>query len=474
MELLRDAVLAFNYFILAYVIYCLSMEIIQTVTAIVLSYKEAIHARALVTETRHTKGELIPISIIAPAHNESPIVLEALRSFLNLRYPVYEVVLVNDGSTDDTLEKIIKAYDLQKSAYPVRIQVPCATIRGVYRNPAYPNLVVVDKESAGNKADASNAGINVSRYPYVVAIDVDCLLDEDSLIWISRSFMANQNVKAVGGIIQLSNGNTIQNGRIVGETKLPKSRLARFQVVEYFRSFLVGRVFWSKINALMIISGAFGAFEKDVMIKVGGYSQNTAGEDMELVVKIHRYMKEHKKKYKIIFTPQAVCWTQVPEKLKDFNRQRRRWGVGNMQVIHRHKDMLFNPKYGTVGMIAMPYYLLYEYLGAGVVLLGILIIPLNIYFGLIVPFQIILLAVTAILTGIIMSVGALIVNTNVIIRNFSMKEFFHLIWYCVLENFTYRPYLFLLRVQVLFGYKRYLHVWDSITRKGFKESSTNL
>ncbi len=470
MEILRTILMGFSYFILGYAIYCVLMESIQTLVALVISHRETRLVQSILDETTLETPELVPISIIAPARNESAVVLESLNSFLSLNYPVFEVVLINDGSTDDTLEKVIKEYRLQKSNYPVRIQVPCATIRGIYLNPEFPNLVVVDKESAGNKADASNAGINVSRYPYFVGMDVDCLLDEDSLVWISRHFMANQNVKAVGGVMRLSNGNTIQNGRIVGQAELSKKSLVRYQTVEYFRSFLVGRVFWSSINALMIISGAFGAFEKETAIAVGGYSLRTAGEDMDLVVKIHQYMKKKKKKYKIIFSPKAICWTQAPETLKDFKRQRRRWAVGNMQVVHRYKSMLFNPKYGTVGLVAMPYYLLYEYLGPAFVLLGILIIPLNIYFQIVTWQQIILLLFTAILIGIIMSLGALIVNTNLLIRTLSMRDFMILIGYCFLENFTFRPYNLFLRISVLFRYKKYLHVWDNITRQSYEDT----
>lgn len=456
--------MGFNYFILAYALYCLTMEIVQTVTAMILSYRDARRAKVLASETRTKNPELVPISIIVPAHNESLVILKALQSFFALRYSTYEVVLVNDGSTDDTLEKVIKAYSLEKSPFPVHMQVPSATIRGVYRNPKYPKLVVVDKESAGNKADASNAGINVSRYPYFVSIDADCLLDEDSLTWISHSFMADRSTKAVGGIIRLNNGAVVKDGHIVNMVTLPKSKLARFQIVEYFRCFLVGRVFWSEVNALMIISGAFGAFEKECAVAVGGYSQKTAGEDMDMVVKIHRHMRNKREKYKIVFSPYAVCWTQAPETLQDFMRQRRRWSVGNMQVIHRHKDMLFNPKYGIIGILAMPYYLLYEYLGAAILFVGILSTPLNIYFELVTMKQVLLLAIIAILMGIVMSLGALIVNTNVARRSISLKDFMTLIGYCVLENFTYRPFLAILRLQALFGYKKYLHVWDHITR----------
>ena len=471
MEILRLFVIGFSYFILVYAVASFMIELVQIITAIFLSYREERRVRAVQSEVGQKAPELVPISIIAPAHNESAVVLDSLQSFLNLRYPVYEVVLVNDGSTDDTLEKVIKEYGLQKSVFPVRKQVPCAKIRGVYHNPEFPNLVVVDKESAGNKADASNAGINVSSYPYFVALDVDCLLDEDSLIWISRGFMANQRVKAIGGMIRLSNGNTILDGRVVGKLQLPKNWLARFQIVEYFRSFLVGRMFWSKINALLIISGAFGAFEKETVIEVGGYTLKTAGEDMDLVVKIHRHMTKSKKKYKIVFSPQAVCWTQAPENLQNFNRQRRRWGVGNMQVIRRYKEILWNPKYGTKGLIAMPYYLLYEYLGGAVLLLGILVTPLNIYFGLLTVRQIFLLMIVAILLGIITSLGALIANTKLAFRDYSFHDFMILIGCCILENFIYRPYNFLIRIQVLFRYKKYLHVWDSISRQSFDEMS---
>lgn len=472
MEILRVITIGFNFFILIYALCSALMELTQTIVALVEAYRESRIVRVLASQSQINMPELTPFSIIVPAHNESVVVLESLRSFLGINYPAFEVVLVNDGSTDDTLEKVIKEYGLTKSPYPVQIQVPCATIRGSYSSPEFPNLIVVDKESAGNKGDASNAGINASRYPYFVGVDADSLLDKDSLFWISRQFMEDRNVKAVGGAIRLSNGKTIKGGR-VPKWQLPKSKLARFQIIEYYRSFLVGRIFWSKINALMIISGACGAFEKKTVINVGGYTQKTAGEDMDLVVKIHRYMKKTKQKYKIVFSPHAICWTQVPENMRDFNRQRRRWGVGNMQVIHRYFGMMLNPKYGTVGLIALPYYLLYEYLSVAIVLLGVLFIPLNIYFGLVILPQIFLLLIFAMILGIITSVGSLIVNTIVTVNDFSKKDFLKLVAYCILENFTFRPYVFLLRLQALFGYTKYLHVWDSITRKAFDKVSDN-
>lgn len=471
MEILRIITMGFNFFILIYAIYCALIELIQLVVALIESHREAKIVHVLASKTRKNMPELVPFSIIAPAHNESVVVLDALRSFLNLNYPVYEVVLVNDGSTDDTLEKVIEEYQLTKSPYPVQMQVPCATIRGVYSNPEFPNLVVVDKESAGNKADASNAGINVSRYPYYIGVDVDSLLDEDSLFWFSRPFMENRHVKAVGGAIRLSNGMVIKDGQVGSELRLPNAKLSRFQMGEYSRSFLVGRIFWSKINSLMIISGACGAFEKKTVIQVGGYTPKTAGEDMDLVVKIHRYMRKTKQKYRIMFSPHAICWTQVPEQRRDFNRQRRRWGVGNMQVIHRNIRMMLNPKYGTVGMVGMPHYLMYEYLGVVVALLGILFIPLNLHFGLVTPPQIVLLAISATLFGITISLGALIVDTVVTIKHVSKKDFLRLIAYCILENFSFRPYVLFLRLQALFGYKKYLHVWDSITRTSFVDET---
>ena len=468
MEILHMIVLGFSYFILVYALYCIFFEVAQTTVAIICSYKESRHSQSLLDEVWEKTPALVPISIIAPARNESAVVLESLESFLSLNYPIFEVVLVNDDSSDDTLEKTIKKYNLQKSSFPVRIQVPCAEIRGVYYNPDYPNLVVVDKESGGSKADASNAGVNVSKYPYFVGIDVDCLLDEDSLVLIARQFMADQKIKAIGGTMRLSNGNNIKNGRIGSDMKLSKKSLVRFQTVEYFRSFMVGRIFWSSIGAPIIISGAFGAFEKKTVIEVGGYTLEAVGEDMDLVVKIHRYMKRKREKYKIIFSPKAVAWTQAPETMKDFNRQRRRWAVGNMQVIHRYKDMLFNPRYGVVGLVAMPFYLIYEYLGPAIVLVGLMFTPLNIYFSLLTTFQIFLLFCTAILIGVIMSLGALIVNNKITIKRLSMKDFLILIMYCFLENFTYRPFFFMLRLQALFGYKKYLHVWDSIKRQSFE------
>ena len=467
MQILYFFVKGFSIFILCYAVLIIIIDIVQLFSAIIISYRIKRIQRSTIPDVWTDTVERVPISIIVPARNESTVILESLSNFLSLSYPVFEVVMINDDSSDDTLAKVVKAYDLKWSIPPIDLQVPCAEIRGIYRNEKHPKLVVVDKKSGGAKADASNAGINVSKYPYFLGVDADCMLDEDSLMIISRNFMMNSNVKAVGGMIRLTNGRQVKNKRIVMENELSKKHLVRFQTLEYYRSFLVGRMLWSDLNALTLISGAFGVFEKKTVIAVGGYSLNSAGEDMELIVKIHHHMRRTRQKYEIRFSPQSLCWTQVPETLRDFTRQRRRWAVGLIQVIHRYKGMLFNPRYGLVGTIVMPYHLLYEYLNPIITVVGILLTPLTVSLDIISLKQVGILFVVASLLGVIMSIGSVIVNEKISPVEKNLRDYLVLIQYSFIDVFFFRPLTFMIRLQATIGYNRYVHVWDSITRQSF-------
>jgi cellulose synthase/poly-beta-1,6-N-acetylglucosamine synthase-like glycosyltransferase len=324
------------------------------------------------------------ISVIAPAYNESLNIVENVRSLLSTHYVNYDVIIVNDGSKDDSLEKLIKAYNLVKVEYLIHEKIPMKPLReGVFKstNPAFDKLIVVDKENGG-KADALNCGINISKSKYLACIDVDCLLLEDSLQRMVKPFLeyTDRRVIASGGVIRIANSCKIENGKLL-EVNYPEKWIERAQTLEYLRSFLLGRMAWARLNGLLVISGAFGLFDKEIAIEVGGYDTKTVGEDMEIIVRMRKYMEERKLKYKVAYIPDPLCWTEAPDNYKIFISQRNRWTRGTIETLKMHKEIGMNPKYGILGMLSFPYWFVFERLAPIIEVLGM------IYFGFLVVFS---------------------------------------------------------------------------------------
>ena len=284
-------------------------------------------------------------------------------------------MIINDGSKDDSLEKLIEAYDLEKIEFVINEQIKTKPLRsGVYKskNPAFEKLMVVDKENGG-KADALNMGLNMSKSKYVACIDVDCLLLEDALQKMIKPFLevTDATVIATGGVIRIANSCSIKNGKLI-DVNLPKNRLVQAQILEYLRAFLLGRMAWSRLNGLLVISGAFGIFDKQIAIEVGGYDTNTVGEDMEIIVRMRRYMEEQGRKYKVSYIPDPLCWTEAPDSYKIFISQRNRWTRGTIETLRKHRKIGFNRKYGTFGLISYPYWLIFERLAPIIEVVGII------------------------------------------------------------------------------------------------------
>lgn len=324
------------------------------------------------------------ISIIAPAYNESLNIIENVRSLLSSHYANYDVIIVNDGSHDNSLEKLIETYDLVKINFLINQQIPTQPLRkGVYKstNPAFEKLIVVDKENGG-KADALNMGLNISESQYVACIDVDCLLLEDALQKMVMPFLDTKDKKviATGGVIRIANSCIIREGKLI-DVNMPGKWIVKGQIVEYIRSFLLGRMAWSRLNGLLVISGAFGLFDRKIAIEVGGYDTNTVGEDMEIIVRMRRVMEEKKEKYKVAYIPDPLCWTEAPDNYKIFISQRNRWTRGTIETLRKHRKLMLNPKYKSLGIISYPYWLLYERLAPIIEIIGIL------YFSVLIALQ---------------------------------------------------------------------------------------
>ena len=323
------------------------------------------------------------ITIIAPAFNEGNTIIENIKSLLSIHYTNFEVVIVNDGSADDSLNKIVTFYQLEKVDFYIDNVIPTKSIRGIYKstNKAYSKLIVIDKVNGG-KADSLNCGINFSNKQYFAAIDVDCILEEDAILKMIKPFIEDNRYRviAIGGVIRVANSCKVKEGKIV-EINLPDNLLARFQVLEYNRAFLMGRLAWSRINGLLLISGAFGIFDREIVLKAGGYDIHTVGEDMELIVRMRRFMIENKLSYRVIYIPDPLCWTVVPEKLKILSRQRNRWTRGTMETLFKHISLFMNTKYGNLGMVGHPYWFFFEWLAPIFEFLGIFYFILVLAFG---------------------------------------------------------------------------------------------
>ncbi|HEY5494771.1 MAG TPA: glycosyltransferase [Candidatus Anoxymicrobiaceae bacterium] len=410
------------------------------------------------------------VSVIIPAYNEAAGIVESVRAALMLKYPRFEVVAVNDGSTDATIAALVLAYDLRQVTKVVERPVPCADIVGVYISTVHDNLIVIDKEHGG-KADTLNAGINVSRGDIIVTVDADSLIEPDALLKIARPFLERPGeTVAVGGVVRVLNGCTVREGHVT-EVRLPHGFWANVQIIEYLRAFLGARMGWATINSLLVVPGAFGAFDRDALIQVGGYNRDTVGEDMELIMRMHQYFRKARRKYHIWFIPDPVCWTQVPVKIKQVASQRDRWQRGMIESLRAHETMLFNPVYGTVGMLSMPFYFFFEMLGPVVELLGYAVIVLAQAFGFLgLKFLWLFLSV-AVLYGIIVSLLGIALE-GVALQHFPrVRSLAKMTFYAVLENLGYRQVNTWWRTKAYVTYYTRKTKWGDMERQAYSGAS---
>jgi cellulose synthase/poly-beta-1,6-N-acetylglucosamine synthase-like glycosyltransferase len=409
------------------------------------------------------------VSIVAPAHNEEATLSESVQALLLVNYPEFEVIVVNDGSTDGTLAAGTRAFELVRAPIRHAQPIPTQPVRGIYLSLVNPGLVMIDKVNGG-KADAINAGINAARYPIVCVIDADSLLEEHSLSRAVLPFIEDPDTIAAGGIVRIANGCRVERGRVT-EVRLPRSHLAMFQTVEYLRAFLAGRVAQSAVNGLLIISGAFGLFKRDALIEVGGFRADTIGEDMEVVTRLHRIYRERKRRFRIVFQPEPTCWTEAPETVRMLARQRNRWQRGTLQVLGFHSRMLFNPRYGVIGLLAMPYYFVFEAIGPIIEVTGYVLTVVALAFGLLDWRFAELFFLAAIVYGALLSVAAIALEELSFRRYPKATDLLRLAAYGVLENFGYRQIATCWRIVGVIDYFRGRKGWGTMKRKGFSRAA---
>ncbi|MCM4167210.1 Undecaprenyl-phosphate 4-deoxy-4-formamido-L-arabinose transferase [Arenibacter antarcticus] len=417
-------------------------------------------------------SHLPKISVLAPAYNEEANVIENVRSLLTLDYPSFEIVIINDGSSDNTLQSLISTFDLYLDEVLYFSHINTKNVRGIYssKHQAYKNLKVVDKENGG-KADALNTGVNCCSHDIICCIDVDCILERDALLKLVKPFLNNdKKVIASGGIIRVANSCIIEDGRII-KVRLPDTFLARAQILEYFRAFLMGRMAWSRVDGLLLISGAFGMFDKNTVIESGGYNPNTVGEDMELLVRMRRLMRDKNIPYTVSFVPDPLCWTEVPQSWKVLYRQRNRWTRGTIETLSLHKKLLFNPKYGVLGMLSTPYWMFFEWFAPIIEFIGIIFLFFMFIFGQLNG------QVFLIFFGVVYTFSILFSTTALFFEEYSFQQYkkpkymIRLLRTALLEPILYHPFVMWAAVKGNIDLILGKTSWGQMTRTGLSNPS---
>ena len=464
-ELIRDA----NFAILVYFLALNSFYALLLVLSIPEIWEQTRLAEDEDFQRLMQSDALPPITILVPAYNEQKTIEASVTAILALHYRNYEVVVVNDGSSDATLEALRHAFDLYEVPRTYPETIPTKPLRALYRSRARTKLVVIDKENGG-KADSLNAAINASRFPLVIAVDADTLIESDALLRLTRPFLLGRRIAAVGGTVRVANGCVVKHGQVL-DARVPRRLLPGVQVVEYLRAFLFGRLGWNRLGGNLIISGAFGLFRKDHLLAVGGYDATSIVEDLDLVVRLHRYLRSRKVRYEIPFIPDPVAWTEVPESLRVLASQRGRWQRGLVAAMWQYRGMLFNPRYGRVGLIAVPFYTFGEMLAPLVEVFGYVVTVAGLALGVLNVSFALLFVMVAWGYGMLLSLWAVALEEVSFHRYRRLGDLVRLVLFATLENFGYHQCGVWWRLRAFFTRRGRKHVWGEMTRRGFETAT---
>lgn len=455
-------------------VYYLVSNLINLALLVVAIHKNTLHRHRLAglrLEGLRSSPFTPPISLVVPARNEELCIVANVGSLLRLDYPELEVIVVNDESSDNTMERLLESFGLRRAPILYVAEIETAAVNAIYRSATHPRLLVLDKRSAGCKADAINAGINAASSPYVCVVDADSILEKSSLSHIMAGIISDpERVVAVGGIVRILNGSKVQ-GAELKEVHLPRTHIEMLQIIEYLRAFLVGREAWAAFNLLPIISGAFGIFRRDLLLKINGFRADAVGEDFDLIVRLHRYLHEHKFDYHINFIPDPTCWTEAPSDYTSLGRQRARWHKGLLDTLWSTRDMLFRKQYGRIGWITLPYMWLFECLSPLIELLGYVTIVLALLLGCLSQHFFLEFLLFGYAFATLISVGSVLLEEMNYRRYSSWSEVAWLLIYCLFEHFPYRQMTMFWRLRGMWEYLRGDLSWHQVKRTGASTSA---
>ena len=426
------------------------------------------YAKNIIQDSPYTPG----VSIVAPAYNEEKTIVDNVNSLLSQDYPIFEVVIVNDGSKDKTLEKLISQFNMVEVPYQYIERIPTRPFKRLFmsENEAYSKLIVVDKENGGTKADAVNAGLNVANYEYFINTDVDCILSRDAILQCMLPVLRSANVIAVSGIMAISNGCKVENGQIT-DAAPPRTPIPLFQSLEYMRSFLIGKMGWTALNGMPNVSGGYGLFNRDICIEAGGYSHDSFAEDMDVLWRMITYCCDYKLKYKVVQIPHTCCWTEGPPNVMILSRQRTRWGRGLLQTFARHKKMIFNPKYKQHGLLTIPYMLIFELLAPVIEMIGLFALIYLAFTGG-VNWNTAIFIFGAVFTfNILVSFAVMLYDWLIGCSFKHMGSYARLMFASIFEPFIYHPLIVFFSLTCYFNYIINKKAkWGTMTRQGFGQN----
>jgi len=458
----------FDYFNAIILLYFVTTNIVYMGLMILSLYAVSLHARmaaksgyADIADSPVTP----PVALIIPSYNEADAIVQTVSSVLALTYPEKEVIVVDDGSSDDTIERLIEHFELMRMDLIYREEVPCKAPFAFYFNPERPELLVVSKPNGG-KSDALNAGINIARSPYFCTVDADSLIEHDALLRLMAPVVHSpHNTVVSGGVVRIANGCTFVDGKLQ-HVDLPKTWLERCQVVEYIRTFLFGRPGWNFLHATFITSGAFCLLHRESVVLCGGFSTDTVTEDIDIIAELHRHLKKKKWDYRMVFTTDPICWTEAPKKVGMLARQRRRWQLGLMQTVMKHDDMIFSPRYRMLGLLSMPFHAYVEAIGCVVEATGTILIPLSFLVGAMPLSLFIMIMALAVGYGTLFSLGSVLLEESTLRRYPELRHVGVLLLYSFVENLGYRQMITFFRAQGVLQYFRGKQTWEAVEHKG--------
>lgn len=412
------------------------------------------------------------VTFIVPAHNEEITIVESVYSFLETKYQNIQVVVIDDGSSDHTSQNLINEFEMIPASIKRHSQLSPSKNHTIFKSTIYSNLLLV-KRLNGGKAAAINLGLDYANTPYVCTVDADTIVEKDALTKAIRPFLLHKDsLLGVAGTLRIANGaRLLHRGSVEGH--LGGSNLVLFQVLEYIRAFYIGRIGWDHFDGTTLLSGAFSVFKREPLVEIGGFDPTSITEDLEVTIRLRNHFGNSRKgpRFKVIGEP--VAWTQAPETLGDLRRQRIRWQRGLVSVLRNNWKLFLNPRYGVVGLFAIPYMVLFEWLGPFFEVAGYAVVLLGLYHQVIL-FDIFL---SFFFGGLAYSILLTLLSIHVEESNYARHPNFKRDWTmflfaAIFDNIGYRQLLSLLRLQAMIEILYKPARWGTHERKGILKKFT--